>query len=237
MTKKPGLKARSKSIKAAMAAAKGVETESAEAENTPAAAPVPVAPGAAGIPLAKHDVNASALCPVGQGDGRILDERAEIYARPPKLKRGGLGRDAFVQVRLGSVDRYGIPFTHADEIMPSVEPTPVPGTPDFVAGVVNLRGTLLTVVDLGKFLGIKGAETESDARIVVVSGEGMRFGALVAGVDGSQPYDPENLNAPLGGGGQKDSAYVRGLYEGKVAVLDMAALFRAPMLKIDQSGR
>lgn len=241
MTKKPGLKARSKSIKAAMAAAKGgdgrvINAAPSAAKDSAPGEPKDTAPVSTPQQTQRTTTGraASSLFPSAEDDVRILSERADIYARPPKLKREAKGRDAFVQVRLGTHGRYGIPFAYADEIIPQTEPTPVPGTPNFVAGVVNLRGTLLTVVDLGLFLGVGGIDTVDDARIVVVGGEGTRFGALVAGVDGSQFYDPDTLSAPLSGSGEKNASHVSGIHDGKVAVLDMSDLLSAPMLIVDQ---
>lgn len=228
MTKKPGLMGRNKSIKAAMEAAGPGDAKAVSAAKKAKAVPV----SSAAAPV----LTAAQKFPADPDILRILNERAEIYARPPKSKRTSQGSEAFIQVGLGGFDCYGIPFGYADEIVLAGDITPVPGTPAHISGVVNLRGMLLTVVDLRLFFGLTSV-LESEARqIVVVSGDDMRFGILVSRIDGSVQFDSEELSPSVDGTGKSGSNFVRGIHAGKVAVLDLAALIQNPGFKVDQKG-
>ena len=58
-------------------------------------------------------------------------------------------QNAFLIFRLNG-SSYAIPVEHVREIITSVEPSPIPGAPDYLEGVVNLRGRILPIVDLRK---------------------------------------------------------------------------------------
>jgi len=227
MSKKPGLKGRNNSIKAAMAATGSVDGKAVLAAKKVEADPL--SPAVIPTPAAAQKI------PTDPDTLRILNDRAEIYARPSKSKRTSHGSEAFIQVGLGGVDSYGIPFGHADEIVLAGDLTPVPGTPAHIAGVVNLRGTLLTVVNLNMFFGLTAVSDNEASQIIVVSGDDMRFGILAARVDGSVLFSPEELSPSVDGTGKSGSNFVRGIHAGKVAVLDLAALIQDPAFKVDQN--
>lgn len=208
MTKKTGQEARGKSLNSTKAA-------SVDAGN-------------------KASVSARALMPTDPDVARVLEERAEILARPKKSRRRMHGGDAYVQVNFGGADHYGIPFAYASEVVTASEITPVPGAPGHIAGVINLRGTLLTVVDMRPLLGLAvvppGRGDSAAVRVVVVARAGLRFGVLAFRVDDRVPFDPNDLSRPIGG-----RSFVRGVHGGKVAVLDMEALFASSALAVDQA--
>lgn len=224
--KKPGLAARGKSIKAEMATAHAGPAVEAGAVVGGGAGSKPARDAAA----SRAAVSASDLMPKDPDAVRILDERAALHARPPRSRRAAHGGDAYVQVDFGGPDRYGIPFAYASEVVAAGDITPVPGTPDHIAGVINLRGTLLTVVDPRSLLGLPAGPRGPGARIVVVAGDGLRFGVLAHRVDDRVAYEEKDLGPPIGG-----RAFVRGIHAGRTAVLDMEALFSAPVLIVDQA--
>lgn len=76
-------------------------------------------------------------------------------------------------------ESYGVPIGAVREIIKTQEITHVPGAPDFVEGVVNLRGKVIPVVDLRKRLGIAAIGRNGDNRIVVVDGGGEDIGMIV----------------------------------------------------------
>lgn len=179
-------------------------------------------------------ITAPALMPTDPASVQILQERAAMLARPPKPRRVAHGGDAYVRIDFGGADRYGIAFPYASEVVAAGDIAPVPGAPRHIAGVVNLRGTLLTVVDLRPLLGLAAGQHHNargdGARIVVVAGHGLRFGVLVHRVEDRVPFDAKELGAPIGA-----RAFVRGIHAGRVAVLDMDALLSASALIVDQT--
>lgn len=104
-------------------------------------------------------------------------------ARP--FERAGQGDDSatvqLVVMRLGSED-YGVEISHVREIIRMQRITEVPQVPAFVEGIINLRGSVIPVVDLRKRFGLAAAETSAETRIVVVDVSGHTVGLIVDAV-------------------------------------------------------
>lgn len=95
------------------------------------------------------------------------------------LMRKGDGEAArWVCFGLGGQD-YGLPILQVHEVLRPLPVEPVPGAPDIVPGVINLRGQVVTVIDLRRYLGLPPAAPTADTRIVVVAHEGETFGLVV----------------------------------------------------------
>ncbi|NKF21713.1 chemotaxis protein CheW [Solimonas marina] len=79
---------------------------------------------------------------------------------------------------LGGQD-YGLPIVQVQEVLrlPPIEA--VPGCIDIVPGVINLRGQVVTVIDLRCHLQLSMTPATADSRIVVVAHDGEPFGLLV----------------------------------------------------------
>jgi purine-binding chemotaxis protein CheW len=77
---------------------------------------------------------------------------------------------------------YAVPLLVMQEVENPPATVPVPFAPDWVAGVVNLRGTIVTLVDLPVLLGVGTWERGPAARILVLRGDGQ----VAVAVDGLQ---------------------------------------------------
>src|SRR5262245_16822662 len=80
----------------------------------------------------------------------ILKARAKILAQEPEHVIETEAALEVVEFRLAQ-ERYGIESSCIREVYPLKEITPVPCTPSFVVGIINLRGQILSVIDLKKF--------------------------------------------------------------------------------------
>src|SRR5256885_6591084 len=106
----------------------------------------------------------------------ILEERARELARP--MEEGERG-DATSLLVLGvHAEQYGIDITAVQETRPLTEIAPLPNTPPFWKGLVNVRGRLCPVLDLGRYLqvpdtGPLGLPEHDDRMLVVIGGAGL----------------------------------------------------------------
>jgi len=80
--------------------------------------------------------------------------------------------------RMGK-ETFGADIFAVREIVRVPEITHVPGAPSFVLGVINLRGRIISVVDLGKRLGLSATAPGPSSRILVVNLNGVVVGFLV----------------------------------------------------------
>ncbi len=87
----------------------------------------------------------------------------------------------YVTFRLDE-ETYGINVMQIQEVLRYTEIAPVPGAPDYVLGIINLRGNVVTVIDTRKRFGLSESEVSDHTRIVVLEIEGQVVGVLVDSV-------------------------------------------------------
>ncbi len=86
-----------------------------------------------------------------------------------------------VTFRLGR-EEYGVEIDRVREIIRASDITPVPGAPTHVRGVINIRGKIVPVVDLGARFGLGRVTAGDEQRIIVVELGEKRIGMLVDSV-------------------------------------------------------
>lgn len=91
---------------------------------------------------------------------------------------------------------YAIDIMSVREIRGWSKATPLPHAPDFVRGVINLRGTVLTIVDLADRLGMGKTQTNERNVIIVVKAEKETVGLLVDAVSDILATQKSELQAP-----------------------------------------
>ncbi len=95
------------------------------------------------------------------------------------MKHAPMAQSQIVAMRCG-VATFGLPIASVREIVMVPEITPVPESGRFVRGIINLRGRILPVLDLGDRLGLGRGPTDGSGRILIVEHEGRHpFGLLV----------------------------------------------------------
>jgi len=76
-------------------------------------------------------------------------------------------------------ETYGINVMQVQEVLRYTEIAPVPGAPDYVLGIINLRGNVVTVIDTRSRFGLQSAELDDSTRIVIIEAEKQVIGILV----------------------------------------------------------
>jgi len=125
-------------------------------------------------------------------------------------KNGIIGEEQLVIFTLAN-ETYGIDISAVNEIIRMQDITEVPRTPDFVEGVINLRGRIVPVIDLRRRFGLEAAEETQASRIIVVELDGTTVGMIVDSVSEVLRLPKENIEPtpPMVSG--VDSAYLRGV--------------------------
>jgi purine-binding chemotaxis protein CheW len=140
---------------------------------------------------------------------------------------GGVEREVHVVGFQVGRETYGVPITSLHEIVRVPEITAVPDAPDYMEGVINLRGKIVSVIDLRKRLGEKKINTGKRNRILVVEHNGRLSGLIVdsaSEVLKIPPSDVEASPAALQEGGLNCVTGL-GKYKGRLIVLlDMTRL-------------
>lgn len=128
-----------------------------------------------------------------------------------------------VAFQLGQ-EKYGVEARYVREVCPMNELTPLPGTPPFVLGVLNVRGQVLSVIDIGKLFDLPRKGVSDLDRIVVLQYGGMELGILGNAILGviQVPADELQTGLPTMTGPHGD--YLTGVTRDRIAVLDGARL-------------
>lgn len=123
--------------------------------------------------------------------------------------------------------RFGIDIMTVREIRAWSPVTRLPRVPDYVAGVVNLRGAVLPVVDLAARLGWQPTEATPRNPIIVIEHEGQLRGLIVHDVADIVSIDAGSLQNPDAMGHETITHFIQGiapLGEEMAMVLDLARL-------------
>lgn len=86
-----------------------------------------------------------------------------------------------VSFKLGT-EIFGVNILQVREINRMLEITKMPGSPDFVEGVINLRGRVIPVISLRKRLNLENKAFDEDSRIIIVESESKILGFIVDSV-------------------------------------------------------
>lgn len=176
---------------------------------------------------------------------RIWAQRAAQLAKPPAREEEG-GQIELALIQLGR-EVYGIEVQHILEIRPAVRITRVPRVPEWVTGVVNLRGRILSVLDLRRFFDLAPAETKEEDRVtpfldlVVVETPAMEVALLAEDVLEIEPFPISRMQDVAETIRGVSSEYVRGVIERgteapMIVVLDLPALLADERLIIQEEA-
>lgn len=167
---------------------------------------------------------------------QILKTRAQELAREPKAKVSG-GTLEVVEFDLAN-ERYAFALERVQEVCLLKELTPVPCTPAFVLGIVNLRGEIRTVIDLKVFFDLPARGLTDLNKIIILQHTGIQLGILADAIRGvrSIPLDQLQPAMPTLTGIRAD--YLRGLTGDRLVVLDAIKILSDPRLLVeDQDER
>jgi len=89
--------------------------------------------------------------------------------------------------------KFGVNINQTKEILSNSNLTFVPDSPDFVSGIINLRGSVVPVVDLKLRLNISGEKKNSSEKIIIVELDGLTAGMMVDDVKEIEPLTKENI--------------------------------------------
>jgi purine-binding chemotaxis protein CheW len=94
---------------------------------------------------------------------------------------GGKSEEQIVVFNLHN-QAYGVNIASVLEIIRVETVTRVPGTPPFIEGIINLRGKVVPVMDLGKRFGLSPVEVSNSTRVIIVEAGGVSMGITVDSV-------------------------------------------------------
>lgn len=132
-----------------------------------------------------------------------------------------------VSFRIGS-EEFGVDILQVQEINRMMEITDLPNSPDFIEGIINLRGKIISIIDLRKKLGMLSVERTNDTRIIVLEMHGSTVGFIVDEVNEVLRVPSKVIEPPPDMVGGIKSEYIKAvgkLETGLLILLDFDSLF------------
>ncbi len=163
-----------------------------------------------------------------ESEKRRLAQRAQQYATLIAEAESGVEAERVSSVlvfRLGD-ELYAINVLLIQTVRPISRVTPVPGTSPFYLGVVNIRGQIVTVIDLRHFFDMEVDTNDPPQELIVVQAGGLQLAVLAHKVQ-DVVVVPDSAIDPI-----DDVRYARGMTASRVMVLDAARLFEDERLII-----
>jgi purine-binding chemotaxis protein CheW len=191
-------------------------------EAAPAAAPrgAPIALPASGLAediLARLDGGPAAAAPVALPASGLAEEvlgreqTLSFFSAPAQQQRVAAEASEHLATFFLAREEYGVDVKQVQEIRRVGEITNVPRAPEFVRGVINLRGRILPVLDLRRRLGLGEVGDGPAARIVVVRVKERLLGLLVDGASQVLKVPVSHVEPPPEEVVQKGGDYIRGV--------------------------
>lgn len=135
--------------------------------------------------------------PSAEDTKRVLKARAQQLAQEPVSAEFANERIEVVEFML-AYERYAVESRYVREVCPLENLTSLPCTPAFVLGIVNIRGEILSVIDLKKFFDLPEKGLTDLNKIIVLQSGDMVFGILADAISGMRriPLTSIQLSLP-----------------------------------------
>jgi purine-binding chemotaxis protein CheW len=108
-------------------------------------------------------------------------------------------------------EKYGIDVMRVREVLRNTEIAPVPGTPDFVLGIINLRGNVVTVIDTRKRFGMPPKAIDEASRIVILEAGDEVVGMMVDSVAEVVDLRASSIETAPNVGNDESAKFIQGV--------------------------
>ncbi len=180
-----------------------------------------------------HQALVQGAAPSSLESRAILKGRARALAREPQQASAA---DDFIEIIefCLATETYGLELRYVREVYPLKDLTPLPGVPPFVLGIVNVRGQILSIINLKKFFDLPEKGLGQLNKLIILRSEKMEFGILADDILGVRSIALETIqDAPptVTGIG---SEYLRGVTSERLIILDAEKILDDEKIIVDQ---
>ena len=151
----------------------------------------------------------------------ILQNRARALAKSTEVERGETMQ--MVVLCLAN-ETYGIVTEYVAEVQPLTHLSPVPCTPAFVKGVINIRGAIYSVIDIRGFFDVGDRPITEMTKVILVGVAGMEVGILADDVKGAMNIPISDIKVSLATYSGAKEEYVEGVTADMLIILNLEAL-------------
>jgi purine-binding chemotaxis protein CheW len=182
------------------------------------------------------DANAASdrtAMPTDESKASILRARAQALAVEPPQPPTTSGQIEVVEFQLAR-ENYAIESNWVKEVHPLKDLTPVPCAPPFVFGIINVRGQILTVIDLRTFFNLPFKGITNLHTVIILKNEHMELGILADAITGAKSVSLDAIQPTLPTLHGVRAQYLRGVTDDRVVIIDAARLMSANEIIVNQ---
>ncbi|NBX16176.1 MAG: purine-binding chemotaxis protein CheW [Proteobacteria bacterium] len=124
--------------------------------------------------------------------------------------------------------QFAVPLSKVHEVIPDTDVTPVPMSPHFLTGIINVRGRIISVISLQLRFGLSAPAAASDASILIIQNKGALLGIKTDSVDSVIQLAGEQLSPPPSYSTAPYNNYTKAVAQGDrqlIVILDSEKLF------------
>lgn len=153
----------------------------------------------------------------------ILAERAQQLARQAADASRSEAVLTVVVFRMAH-ETYALEMRRIRGIHPLADITKIPGVPDFIRGIINLRGEIISVVDLKIFFDLTDDAPVRSPQVIILSSDDMEFGILADDILGIRDIPETRIQKSLPTLSGVRADYLKGITAGGTVIIDDAKL-------------
>ncbi len=116
----------------------------------------------------------------------------------------------YVTFRLAQ-ETYGINVMMVQEVLRYSEIAPVPGAPDYVLGIINLRGNVVTVIDTRQRFGLDASDISDSTRIMIIEADHQVVGIMVDSVAEVVYLKQSEIETAPNVGNEESAKFIQGV--------------------------
>ena len=164
---------------------------------------------------------------------RVLKARAKTLAREPEKNETAQSYLEFLEFCLAH-EKYAVEALSIREVFPLKQLTPIPCTPPFVLGIINLRGQIFSVIDIKKIFGLPDTEITDSSKVIIVIAEDMEVGILADDIIGVRKFPISEIREDLASLKTRGDQYVTGVTLDRVGILNISKLLGDDRIVVDE---
>ena len=170
--------------------------------------------------------------PGPEEEKNILRQRARTFAKEPG-KKSAEEEIEIIEFLLAQ-EKYAIDASHVREVYPLNDLTPVPCTPPFVLGIINVRGQIISVIDLKKLFGLPEKGLGDFNKVIILKSDTMEFGVLADVIVGFRAMPLAGLQQIIPTLTGVREEYLLGITEERLIILDAGKILSDEKIVINE---
>jgi purine-binding chemotaxis protein CheW len=161
----------------------------------------------------------------------VLKARARALAREPEVTAAAQDQIGVVEFLLAH-ETYALESAFVREVYPLRDLTALPGTPEFVVGIVNVRGQIVAIIDLRRLFGLPTKGLTDLNKVIVLHNQDKELGLLADAVVGVRRIPLQEIQAPLPTLTGIHAEYLRGVTRDRTVILDGGRILLDPRITV-----